>query len=131
MLDLRGIIADHFHGLLTQQDQQRPRLHVTIQNKVTGKDAKALQAQSQLMHSIETAQQAEVAAVQVQRDLEEAKAAAAEERAHLASRGERLEAAVTRVRSELLSNAEQVGNELRQRVKEIQSVEQQERCLRG
>lgn len=45
MLDLRGIIADHFHGLLTQQDQQRPRLHVTIQNKVTGKEAKALQAQ--------------------------------------------------------------------------------------
>ena len=44
MLDLRGIIADHFHGLLTQQDQQRPRLHVTIQNKVMGKEAKALQA---------------------------------------------------------------------------------------
>ena len=30
--------------MLTQQDQHRPRLHVTIQNKVTAKEAKALQA---------------------------------------------------------------------------------------
>ena len=45
MLDLRDRIADHFHGMLTNQDQHRPRLHVTIQNKVTSKDAKALQAQ--------------------------------------------------------------------------------------
>ncbi len=44
MLLLREMIADHFHGLLTQQDQQRPRLHVTIQNKVSGKEAKVLQA---------------------------------------------------------------------------------------
>jgi len=44
MLLLRELIADHFHGLLTQQDQHRPRLHVTIQNKVSGKEAKALQA---------------------------------------------------------------------------------------
>lgn len=45
MLDLRDQIADHFHGMLTNQDQHRPRLHVTIQNKVSSKDAKALQAQ--------------------------------------------------------------------------------------
>ena len=42
---LRARIADHFHGMLTNQDQHRPRLHVTIQNKVTSKEAKALQAQ--------------------------------------------------------------------------------------
>ena len=44
LLDLRDEIADHFHGMLTTQDQHRPRLHVTIQNKVTAKEAKALQA---------------------------------------------------------------------------------------
>lgn len=45
ILDLRDAIAEHFHGLLTAQDQHRPRLHVTIQNKVAPKEAKALQAQ--------------------------------------------------------------------------------------
>lgn len=45
MLDLRAMIAEHFHGLLTQQDQQRPRLHVTVQNKVTTAQARALQAE--------------------------------------------------------------------------------------
>ncbi|MDG6079938.1 2'-5' RNA ligase family protein [Erythrobacter litoralis] len=45
LLDLRDEIADHFHGMLTAQDQHRPRLHVTIQNKVSSKEAKALQAQ--------------------------------------------------------------------------------------
>ena len=45
MLSLRDHIADHFHGMLTAQDQHRPRLHVTIQNRVTSKEAKALQAQ--------------------------------------------------------------------------------------
>ena len=44
LLNLRDEIADHFHGMLTAQDQHRPRLHVTIQNKVTSKEAKALQA---------------------------------------------------------------------------------------
>ena len=43
ILDLRDHIADHFHGLLTGQDQHQPRLHVTIQNKVTIEEAKALQ----------------------------------------------------------------------------------------
>lgn len=37
-------LADRFHGLLTPQDQQKPRLHVTIQNKVSPSDSKALQA---------------------------------------------------------------------------------------
>lgn len=45
LLALRDAIAEHFHGLLTGQDQHRPRLHVTIQNKVTAREAKALQAQ--------------------------------------------------------------------------------------
>ena len=45
LLALRDEIAEHFRGMLTRQDQHRPRLHVTIQNKVTSKEAKALQAQ--------------------------------------------------------------------------------------
>ncbi|MBO6768468.1 MAG: 2'-5' RNA ligase family protein [Erythrobacter sp.] len=44
MLSLRDMIAEHFCGMLTLQDQHRPRLHVTIQNKVSGKEAKALQS---------------------------------------------------------------------------------------
>lgn len=44
MLVLRDMIAEHFCGMLTQQDQHRPRLHVTIQNKVSGAEAKALQS---------------------------------------------------------------------------------------
>lgn len=44
MLSIRGEIADHFHGMLTAQDQYTPRLHVTIQNKVSPAKAKALQA---------------------------------------------------------------------------------------
>lgn len=44
MLRLRDGLADRFHGLLTGQDQHRPRLHVTIQNKVTSREAKELQA---------------------------------------------------------------------------------------
>lgn len=45
MLALRDRLADRLHGLLTLQDSHRPRLHVTIQNKVTSKEAKALQAE--------------------------------------------------------------------------------------
>ena len=44
MLDVRASIAERFHGLLTQQDQHAPRLHVTLQNKVPRAEAKALQA---------------------------------------------------------------------------------------
>ena len=42
---LRDGIAEHLRGMLTGQDQHRPRLHVTIQNKVPSAEAQALQAQ--------------------------------------------------------------------------------------
>lgn len=44
MLAIREEIAQHFHGALTAQDQHKPRLHITIQNKVTPQSARALQA---------------------------------------------------------------------------------------
>lgn len=43
MLEIRAMIADHFHGALTDQDRHPPRLHITIQNKVTRAQALALQ----------------------------------------------------------------------------------------
>ena len=52
MLRIRKIIADHFHGSLTEQDRHEPRLHITIQNKVSKEEARALQAQ--LAESLET-----------------------------------------------------------------------------
>ena len=45
MLALRARIADHFHGALTAQDQHPPRLHITVQNKVTPEAARALQTE--------------------------------------------------------------------------------------
>ncbi|MHA7818789.1 MAG: 2'-5' RNA ligase family protein [Erythrobacter sp.] len=45
LLSLRGLIAEHFHGNLTDQDLHEPRPHITIQNKVTKEEARALQAQ--------------------------------------------------------------------------------------
>lgn len=45
LLDLRDLIAERFHGMLSAQDGHSPRLHVTIQNKVTPQEAKALQAE--------------------------------------------------------------------------------------
>ena len=42
LLAIRQRIAESFHGLLTPQDQQPPRLHITIQNKVDPQQAKAL-----------------------------------------------------------------------------------------
>jgi hypothetical protein len=39
---IREAIADHFHGLLSAQDSGGWRPHVTIQNKVTARRAKAL-----------------------------------------------------------------------------------------
>ncbi|MGY6552448.1 MAG: 2'-5' RNA ligase family protein [Erythrobacter sp.] len=44
LLDLRAIIAEHFRGSLTAQDLHEPRPHITIQNKVTKREARALQA---------------------------------------------------------------------------------------
>ena len=43
MLAIREAIAEHFHGALTAQDSHAPRLHITIQNKVTSGVATALQ----------------------------------------------------------------------------------------
>jgi hypothetical protein len=45
LLALRGLIAEHFHGSLTDQDLHEPRPHITIQNKVTKREARALQAE--------------------------------------------------------------------------------------
>jgi len=45
MLALRDEIAGRFHGMLTSQDQHRPRLHVTVQNKVTPGAARLLLAE--------------------------------------------------------------------------------------
>jgi hypothetical protein len=45
MLALRRDIAGRLHGLLTAQDEAAPRLHVTLQNKVSAKEARALQIQ--------------------------------------------------------------------------------------
>jgi 2'-5' RNA ligase superfamily len=44
LLSLRALIAEHFHGSLTSQDLYEPRPHITIQNKVTKEEARALQA---------------------------------------------------------------------------------------
>lgn len=43
MLAIREHIAEHFHGALTAQDSHAPRLHITIQNKVSRQEARALQ----------------------------------------------------------------------------------------
>ncbi|RVT40115.1 2'-5' RNA ligase family protein [Sphingobium algorifonticola] len=42
LMAMRQDIADAFHGMLTPQDAARPRLHVTIQNKVTPQASRAL-----------------------------------------------------------------------------------------
>ena len=44
LLAIRAEIAERFHGALTAQDSHPPRLHITIQNKVTPEAAKTLQA---------------------------------------------------------------------------------------
>jgi hypothetical protein len=43
MLEVWERLANRFHGLLTTQDQHAPRLHVTIQNKVSPHEARQLQ----------------------------------------------------------------------------------------
>ena len=45
LLMYRAEIADHFSGMLTPQDQAAPRLHITVQNKVTAEAARALYAE--------------------------------------------------------------------------------------
>ena len=49
MLAIRDHIAEHFHGALTAQDSHAPRLHITIQNKVTREVAAALQRELSAM----------------------------------------------------------------------------------
>jgi len=44
LLRLRARVAEHFRGSLTAQDLHEPRPHITIQNKVTKEEARALQA---------------------------------------------------------------------------------------
>ena len=44
LLAMRDELADGLAGLLTPQDQARPRLHITVQNKVEPAEAKALYA---------------------------------------------------------------------------------------
>ena len=44
LLALRAGIAEHFRGSLTAQDLHEPRPHITIQNKVSKDQARALQA---------------------------------------------------------------------------------------
>ncbi|HZG07622.1 MAG TPA: 2'-5' RNA ligase family protein [Allosphingosinicella sp.] len=43
--EMRGELAQAFHGLLTPQDQAPWRPHITIQNKVEPREAKRLQQQ--------------------------------------------------------------------------------------
>lgn len=43
MVEMHSVIAERMHGLLTRQDAQPLRLHVTIQNKVSLQEAKSLQ----------------------------------------------------------------------------------------
>lgn len=42
LLALRMELADRFAGLLVAQDQQTPRLHITVQNKVNAGEAQLL-----------------------------------------------------------------------------------------
>lgn len=42
LLAIRQELAEAFTGLLIPQDQALPRLHITVQNKVSAKEAKAL-----------------------------------------------------------------------------------------
>jgi hypothetical protein len=44
LLSIRDELAEVFRGLLIPQDQARPRLHVTVQNKVEPATAKVLHA---------------------------------------------------------------------------------------
>ncbi len=44
LTELRELIADHFHGALTAQDNHSLGWHITIQNKVTKTEARTFQA---------------------------------------------------------------------------------------
>lgn len=42
LMAMRDALANAFAGMLTPQDQARPRLHVTVQNKASPQEARAL-----------------------------------------------------------------------------------------
>lgn len=42
LMAMRDELADAFAGLLTPQDQARPRFHITVQNKVAPEEARTL-----------------------------------------------------------------------------------------
>lgn len=42
LLEIREFFAEAFHGLLIQQDQQKPRFHITVQNKASTEESKKL-----------------------------------------------------------------------------------------
>ena len=48
--DLWTALAEHFRGLLSAQDAQGWRAHVTVQNKVSSKEARALLARLEREH---------------------------------------------------------------------------------
>lgn len=48
LLAMRQELADAFQGLLTPQDSAKPRLHITVQNKVPAAEAR------DLLHRLET-----------------------------------------------------------------------------
>lgn len=48
LMEMRAGLAERFHGLLTPQDAASPRLHITIQNKVTPAIARATLATLQV-----------------------------------------------------------------------------------
>lgn len=43
LLTMRQRVVDQFYGMISAQDRGTPRLHVTVQNKVSPAEAKALQ----------------------------------------------------------------------------------------
>jgi 2'-5' RNA ligase superfamily len=45
MSAIRADIAERFAGALSAQDSHKPRLHITVQNKVTPAEARALQSE--------------------------------------------------------------------------------------
>ncbi|MDE2596140.1 MAG: 2'-5' RNA ligase family protein [Sphingomonadales bacterium] len=44
LIAIHAAIAEHFHGALTVQDSHALRPHITVQNKVTPREARELQA---------------------------------------------------------------------------------------
>lgn len=43
MTAMHAELAERFHGIIQQRDNRRLRLHITIQNKVSSQEARALQ----------------------------------------------------------------------------------------